>query len=91
MDTKEKATNRLLSFESKPVLEPIVIEVNSLIAFESDEVSGDTLYTTALITYESTADWGDALLVANDAFHEDLDARPLGRFVSRQLPDSRRL
>lgn len=38
-----------------------------------------------------STDWSDALLAANDAFHEDLNARPLGRFVSRQLPNSQRL
>lgn len=71
--------------------QPIIIEVNSLIAFESDDVSGDTLYTTALIIYERSSDWGDALLAANDSFHDGLSSRPLGRMVSRALPDSRRL
>lgn len=79
-----------LSDSIEPEPEQTIMEVNTLIAFEMEE-SGDTLYTTALITYESPTDWGDALLAANDAFHEDLSARPLGRFVSRQLPDSRRL
>ncbi|MGX8713743.1 MAG: anti-sigma factor family protein [bacterium] len=79
-----------LTTESAP-MQSILIKVNSLIAFEPDEVSGDTLYTTALIIYEGSTDWSDALLAANDAFHEDLNARPLGRFVSRQLPNSQRL
>ncbi len=71
--------------------ESVIIEVNSLIVYEADWTSGDTLYTTNLIAYDRSADWGDALLAANDAFQDNLASRPLGRLVSRALPDSRQL
>lgn len=71
--------------------EPTIIEVNTLIAFETEWVKEDTLYTTALIAYDRSADWGDVLLAANDAYRESLNERPLGRMVSRALPDNRQL
>ncbi len=71
--------------------EPTIIEVNTLIAFETEWVKEDTLYTTGLIAYDRSADWGDVLLAANDAYRESLNERPLGRMVSRALPNSRQL
>lgn len=75
----------------EPELEQTIIEVNTLIAFETEWVKEDTFYTTGLIAYDRSADWGDVLLAANDAYRESLNERPLGRMVSRALPDSRQL
>ena len=75
----------------EPELEQTIIEVKTLIAFETEWVKEDTLYTTGLIAYDHSADWGDMLLAANDAYRESLNERPLGRMVSRALPNSRQL
>lgn len=80
-----------LSDSLEPELEQTIIEVNTLIAFETEQVKGDTFYTTGLIAYDRSADWGDMLLAANDAYRESLNERPLGRMVSRALPNSRQL
>ena len=75
----------------EPEIEQTIIEVNTLIVYETEQVKEDTFYTTGLIAYDRSADWGDVLLAANDAYRESLNERPLGRMVSRVLPDSRQL
>lgn len=75
----------------EPEIEQSIIEVNTLIVYETEQVKEDTFYTTGLIAYDRSADWGDVLLAANDAYRESLNERPLGRMVSRALPDSRQL
>lgn len=75
---------------STPVA-PAPIETNMLIAFEDDPVEAAPIESWSLIVYDRSADWGDMLLAANDAYHEALNEHPLGRLVSRTLPDSRQL
>lgn len=67
------------------------IETDMLIAIEDDPGQATTVESWSLIVYDNTADWGDLLLAANDAYHESLNEHPLGRLVSRTLPDSRQL
>lgn len=67
------------------------IETDMLIAIENDPGQATTVESWSLIVYDNTADWGDLLLAANDAYHESLNEHPLGRLVSRTLPDSRQL
>lgn len=67
------------------------IETNMLIAFEDDPAEAAPIESWNLIVYDRSADWGDMLLAANDAYHEVLNEHPLGRLVSRTLPDSRQL
>jgi hypothetical protein len=62
-----------------------------LIAFEDDPAEAAPIESWNLIVYDRSADWGDMLLAANDAYHEALNEHPLGRLVSRTLPDSRQL
>lgn len=68
-----------------------IIETNSLIAFEESPAKATLVETGSLIAYDRSADWGDMLLVANDAYREGLSEYPMGRLVSRALPDSRQL
>lgn len=68
-----------------------IIETNTLIAFEDTPEDPALVETDGLISYDRSADWGDMLLAANDAYREGLSERPLGRLVSRALPDSRQL
>ena len=68
-----------------------IIETNSLIAFEESPAEATPVETGSLIAYDRSADWGDMLLVANDAYREGLSEYPMGRVVSRALPDSRQL
>lgn len=68
-----------------------IIETNSLIVFEESPAKATLVETGSLIAYDRSADWGDMLLAANDAYREGLSERPLGRMVSRALPDSRQL
>ncbi len=68
-----------------------IIETNSLIAFEESPAKATLVETGSLIAYDRSADWGDMLLVANDAYREGLSEYPMGRVVSRALPDSRQL
>lgn len=75
---------------STPVA-PAPIETDMLIAFEDDPVKAAPIESWNLIVYDRSADWGDMLLAANDAYHEALNEHPLGRLVSRTLPDSRQL
>lgn len=75
---------------STPVA-PAPIETDMLIAFEDDPAEAAPIETWNLIVYDRSADWGDMLLAANDAYHEALNEHPLGRLVSRTLPDSRQL
>lgn len=75
---------------STPVA-PAPIETDMLIAFEDDPVEAAPIESWNLIVYDRSADWGDMLLAANDAYHEALNEHPLGRLVSRTLPDSRQL
>ena len=67
------------------------IETDMLIVFEDDPEQAAPVESWSLIVYDNTADWGDLLLAANDAYHESLNEHPLGRLVSRTLPDSRQL
>lgn len=75
---------------SAPVA-PAPIETDMLIAFEDDPAEAAPIESWNLIVYDRSADWGDMLLAANDAYHEALNEHPLGRLVSRTLPDSRQL
>lgn len=75
---------------STPVA-PAPIETDMLIAFEDDPAEATPIESWNLIVYDRSADWGDMLLAANDAYHEALNEHPLGRLVSRTLPDSRQL
>ena len=75
---------------STPVA-PAPIETDMLIAFEDDPAEAAPIESWNLIAYDRSADWGDMLLAANDAYHEALNEHPLGRLVSRTLPDSRQL
>lgn len=75
---------------SAPVA-PAPIETDMLIAFEDDPAEATPIESWNLIVYDRSADWGDMLLAANDAYHEALNEHPLGRLVSRTLPDSRQL
>lgn len=75
---------------STPVA-PAPIETDMLIAFEDDPAEAAPIESWNLIVYDRSADWGDMLLAANDAYHEALNEHPLGRLVSRTLPDSRQL
>lgn len=75
---------------SAPVA-PAPIETDMLIAFEDDPAEVAPIESWNLIVYDRSADWGDMLLAANDAYHEALNEHPLGRLVSRTLPDSRQL
>lgn len=75
---------------SAPVA-PALIETDMLIAFEDDPAEAAPIESWNLIVYDRSADWGDMLLAANDAYHEALNEHPLGRLVSRTLPDSRQL
>ncbi len=68
-----------------------IIETNSLIVFEDSPAQATLVETGSLIAYDRSADWGDMLLVANDAYREGLSEYPMGRVVSRALPDSRQL
>lgn len=68
-----------------------IIETNSLIAFEESPAKATLVETGSLIAYDRSADWGDMLLAANDAYREGLSEYPMGRVVSRALPDSRQL
>ncbi|MBO4587129.1 MAG: hypothetical protein J5677_04865 [Bacteroidales bacterium] len=68
-----------------------IIETNSLIVFEESPAKATLVETGSLIAYDRSADWGDMLLVANDAYREGLSEYPMGRVVSRALPDSRQL
>lgn len=70
---------------------PAPIETDMLIAFEDDPAEAAPIESWNLIVYDRSADWGDMLLAANDAYHEALNEHPLGRLVSRTLPDSRQL
>ncbi len=67
------------------------IETDMLIAIEDDPGQVATVESWSLIVYDNSADWGDLLLAANDAYQESLNEHPLGRLVSRTLPDSRQL
>ena len=67
------------------------IETDMLIAIEDDPGQVTTVESWSLIVYANSADWGDLLLAANDAYQESLNEHPLGRLVSRTLPDSRQL
>ncbi len=69
----------------------VPIETDMLIAIEDDPEQATTVESWSLIVYDNTADWGDLLLAANDAYQESLNEHPLGRLVSRTLPDSRQL
>jgi len=75
---------------STPVA-PAPIETDMLIAFEDDPAEAAPIETWNLIVYDRSADWGDMLLAANDAYHEALNEHPLGRLVSRTLPDRNQL
>lgn len=75
---------------STPVA-PAPIETDMLIVFEDDPAEAAPIESWNLIVYDRSADWGDMLLAANDAYHEALNEHPLGRLVSRTLPDSRQL
>lgn len=68
-----------------------IIETNSLIVFEESPAKATLVETGSLIAYDRSADWGDMLLAANDAYREGLSEYPMGRVVSRALPDSRQL
>lgn len=70
---------------------PAPIETDMLIVFEDDPAESAPIESWNLIVYDRSADWGDMLLAANDAYHEALNEHPLGRLVSRTLPDSRQL
>lgn len=74
----------------EPVTTP-PIETDMLIVFEDDPEQAAPVESWSLIVYDNTADWGDLLLAANDAYQESLNEHPLGRLVSRTLPDSRQL
>ena len=76
------------SIKSTPVE---IIETTTLIAFENAPEETETIASESLIVFDRSADWGDILLAANDAYRESLSERPLGRMVSRALPDSRQL
>ena len=67
------------------------IETDMLIVIEDDPGQVATVESWSLIVYDKSADWGDLLLAANDAYQESLNEHPLGRLVSRTLPDSRQL
>lgn len=67
------------------------IETDMLIAFEDDPAEAAPIETWNLIVYDRSADWGDMLLAANDAYHEALNEHPIGRLVSRTLPDRNQL
>ena len=67
------------------------IETDMLIVIEDDPGQVATVESWSLIVYDNSADWGDVLLAANDAYQESLNEHPLGRLVSRTLPDSRQL
>ena len=67
------------------------IETDMLIAIEDDPGQVATVESWSLIVYDNSADWGDLLRAANDAYQESLNEHPLGRLVSRTLPDSRQL
>ena len=69
----------------------VPIETDMLIVIEDDPEQATTVESWSLIVYDNTADWGDLLLAANDAYQESLNEHPLGRLVSRTLPDSRQL
>lgn len=75
---------------STPVA-PAPIETDMLIAFEDDPAEAAPIESWNLIVYDRSTDWGDMLLAANDAYHEALNEHPLGRLVSRTLPDSHQL
>lgn len=70
---------------------PAPIETDMLIAFEDDPAEAAPIETWNLIVYDRSADWGDMLLAANDAYHEALNEHPIGRLVSRTLPDRNQL
>ena len=67
------------------------IETDMLIVFEDDPEQAAPVESWSLMVYDNTADWGDLLLAANDAYQESLNEHLLGRLVSRTLPDSRQL
>ena len=69
----------------------VPIETDMLIVIEDDPEQATTVESWSLIVYDNTADWGDLLLAANDAYQESLNEHLLGRLVSRTLPDSRQL
>ena len=74
-----------------PTIPTAPIPTNTLIAFDDTPNQIETVTTDGLIAYDRSADWGDILLAANEAYRESLNERPLGRMVSRALPDSRQL
>lgn len=68
-----------------------IIETTTLIAFENSPEEPQSIPIESLIAYDRSADWGDLLLAANDAYRESLEERPLGRMINRVLPDNRQL
>ena len=77
--------------QEEPVFSVEIVEISTLIVFEDSSAKAAPVETESLIVYDRSADWGDMLLVANDAYRDGLSNRPLGRLVSRALPDSRQL
>lgn len=77
--------------QEEPVFSVEIVEISTLIVFEDSPAKAAPVETESLIVYDRSADWGDMLLVANDAYRDGLSNRPLGRLVSRALPDSRQL
>ena len=73
------------------VAPPTIIETNTLIVCENAPEEADPIVSNSLIAFDRSSDWGDILLAANEAYREILNERPLGRMVSRALPDSRQL
>lgn len=97
---KEIASTTIHStfIDSTPSIDSIVptissdpIPTNSLIAYEDTPTEATSMETESLIVYDRSADWGDMLLAATDAYRDDLNSRPLGRMVARHLPDNQQL
>ena len=72
-------------------METAPIMTDMLIAIEATPAQEPPVESWSLIVYDNSADWGNLLLAANDAYQESLSEHPLGRLVSRTLPDSRQL
>lgn len=73
-------------------LQPEIIPVNTLIAFEEDTPSyTQTQYTDDLIVYDNSTDWGDLLLATNSMLREGLSSSTLGSLAMRTLPDNESL
>jgi hypothetical protein len=92
--TSNSSTTSLTSptSDTSPTIPPVeVIETTSLIVFEDMLVEPSPVETETLITYDRSVDWGDILLAANDAVHDELRQTTLGYLVSRALPDREQL